>query len=134
MNTDTVFTGVARYFAARYRHVTRAGYVDCAAAVVKSCTACGIARYFAAAYFNDACRINRTCADRRVVVYATAVHLEEGQPKAIVLEREVLDIVPTFMNVAYVEGMKFVSDDVGRAVFFTREEAEKALAESMKKE
>ena len=33
-----------------------------------------------------------------------------------------------------VDGMKFVSDDVGKAVFFTREEAEKALAESMKKE
>lgn len=67
-------------------------------------------------------------------VYITAVHLEEGKPQAIVLEREVLDIVPTFMNVAYVEGMKFVSDDVGKAVFLTREEAEKALAESMKKE
>lgn len=67
-------------------------------------------------------------------VYITAVHLEEGQPHTVVVEREVLDIVPTFMNVVYVKDMNFTSKDVGRAVFFTREEAEKALAESMKKE
>lgn len=62
-------------------------------------------------------------------VYITAVHLdEEGKPQTVVVERDVLDIVPTFMQVMYVKDMTFNSDDVGKAVFLTREEAEKALA------
>lgn len=67
-------------------------------------------------------------------VYITAVHLdEEGNPQTLVVEREVLDIVPTFMQVMYVKDMTFNSEDVGKAVFRTREKAEKALAESMER-
>lgn len=63
-------------------------------------------------------------------VYITAVHLdEEGKPQTLVVEREILDIVPTFMQVMYVKDMTFNSEDVGKAVFLTREKAEKALSE-----
>ena len=67
-------------------------------------------------------------------VYCYGVRFDEDKMQPVVVEREVLDIVPTFMDVVYVEDMKFISDDVGKFVFLTREEAEKALAERMKKE
>lgn len=62
-------------------------------------------------------------------VYCYGVRFDEDKMQPVVVEREVLDIVPTFMQVMYVKDMTFNSEDVGEAVLLTREEAKKALAE-----
>lgn len=54
-------------------------------------------------------------------VYCYGVSFDEDKIQPVVVEREVLDIVPTFMYVVYVKDMKFISDDVGKSVFLTRE-------------